>query len=65
MCLADNLASQALGGYIALSSAKRKCRHCLAVDADIQSKVHVFTEKHLHFTMFVQISNVQMFYNMH
>ena len=27
----DNLASQYLGGYKALNSALRKCRHCLAV----------------------------------
>lgn len=39
LCLADNPASHALGGYIALSSAKRKCRHCLAIDKDIQTKV--------------------------
>lgn len=35
----DNLASQYLGGYKGLASALRKCRHCLAVNEDIQSKV--------------------------
>lgn len=38
----DNLASQYLGGYKGLSSALRKCRHCMAVDDDIQSKVFFF-----------------------
>lgn len=41
LCLADNPASHALGGYMSLSSAKRKCRHCLAIDTDIQTKVCV------------------------
>ena len=36
---ADNLASQAIGGYKALHSAFRKCRYCMAVDEDLQSKV--------------------------
>ena len=36
---ADNLAAQAIGGYKALHSAFRKCRYCMAVDADIQIKV--------------------------
>ena len=35
----DNLASQYLGGYKSLASALRKCRHCMAVDEEIQSKV--------------------------
>ena len=36
---ADNLAAQAIGGYKALHSAFRKCRNCMAVDADMQIKV--------------------------
>ena len=35
----DNFASQYIGGYKALSSALRKCRYCMAVDEDMQSKV--------------------------
>lgn len=39
----DNLASQYLGGYKSLASALRKCRHCMAVDQEIQTKVrHVY-----------------------
>ena len=37
---ADNLASQAIGGFIALNSAFRKCRQCLAVNEDMQTKVY-------------------------
>ena len=36
---ADNLAAQLIGGYKGLQSAFRKCRTCMAVDADMQSKV--------------------------
>lgn len=36
---ADNLASQYLGGYKALNSAMRKCRHCLAVKETMESQV--------------------------
>ena len=39
---ADNLASQYIGGYKALNAALRKCRHCLAVQEDMQSKVRLF-----------------------
>ena len=35
----DNLASQFLGGYKALNSALRKCRHCMATMDDMKSKV--------------------------
>lgn len=38
---ADNLASQSIGGYKALNSALRKCRHCMAVSEDMRTKVHV------------------------
>ena len=38
---ADNLASQYLGGYKALNAALHKCRHCLAVQEDMQSLVRV------------------------
>ena len=38
---ADNLASQYVGGYKALNAALRKCRHCLCVQKDMQSKVYV------------------------
>lgn len=37
----DNLASQYLGGYKALASALRKCRHCMAVDEDMQTEVSI------------------------
>ena len=37
---ADNLASQALGGFIGLQSAMRKCRFCMATNKDIDSKVN-------------------------
>lgn len=37
----DNLASQYLGGYKSLASALRKCRHCMAVDDDMQTEVHM------------------------
>ena len=39
----DNLASQYLGGYKGLASALRKCRQCMAVDDDMQSKVSKVT----------------------
>ena len=39
--LADNPAAHNLGGYKSLSSAIRKCRQCLAVDEDIQTKVYM------------------------
>ena len=46
LCLvpADNLASNALGGFKEGSTANRGCRHCLALPSDIQS---VFTESNL------------------
>ena len=36
---ADNLAAWDLGGYKALASALRKCQFCMAVSADMMSKV--------------------------
>ena len=41
LCLgiADNPASQALGRYKMLASGLCKCRHCLAVNSEIQTKV--------------------------
>ena len=36
---ADNPASQLLGGFKQGHTAYRKCRHCLALDSDIQTKV--------------------------
>lgn len=41
ICSADNPAACSLGGYKALHSAIRKCRSCMAVDADIQTKVKI------------------------
>lgn len=38
----DNLASQCLGGYKSLASALRKCRHCMAVNEDMQTKVSMY-----------------------
>ena len=43
---AHNLASQYLGGYKSLSAAPRKCRHCMAVDADMQQQVRIHTIMH-------------------
>ena len=36
---ADNLAAHYLGGFKSLSAAFRKCRYCLATEADINTKV--------------------------
>lgn len=38
-CSADNPAACLMGGYKNLHSAFRKCRSCLSVDADMQTKV--------------------------
>lgn len=40
----DNLASHFLGGYKSLSSALRKCRHCMATADNMATEVHV----HIH-----------------
>lgn len=37
----DNLASQYLGGYKSLASALRKCRQCMAINEDMQTKASV------------------------
>ena len=39
VCSADNPASQMLGVFKALTSAFRKCRDCMAIGSDIQTKV--------------------------
>ena len=50
----DNLASQALGGFIGLQSATRKCRFCMAIDTDIDSKVNLAECAHMyHVCMYV------------
>ena len=36
----DNLAAWDLGGYVQLASALRKCRFCMAVKENMESKVH-------------------------
>lgn len=41
---ADNPAAQLMGGYKQLHSAVRKCRDCLAVYDDIQTKVHTIID---------------------
>ena len=38
----DNLASHYLGGYKSLSSALRKCRHCMAVTANMATEVILY-----------------------
>ena len=43
----DNLASQCLGGYKSLASALRKCRHCMAVNEDMQTKVCMCVYMHV------------------
>lgn len=40
LCSADNPAACVLGGYKYLHSAFRKCRSCMAVDSDMQTKVN-------------------------
>jgi len=35
----DNPAANLMGGYKSLTSSFRKCRTCMATDADIQTKV--------------------------
>lgn len=56
---ADNLASQLIGGYKALNSAFRKCRYCMATDAQMQQKVCVCVCiclcVHTHMHMFIEI----------
>lgn len=39
LVIADNLASQSIGGYKALNSALRKCRHCMAVAENMRCEV--------------------------
>ena len=39
MVQGDNLGSQYIGGFKSLASAHRKCRHCFAVNDEMQSKV--------------------------
>ena len=41
VCSADNPAACAMGGYKALHSTLRKCRSCMAVDSDMQTKVRI------------------------
>lgn len=43
---ADNLAAQVLGGYKALSAAFRKCRTCMAIDVDMQTKITILNYGH-------------------
>lgn len=40
---ADSLASHYLGRYKSLSSALRKCRHCMATADDMSTKVRLFS----------------------
>ena len=40
--VANNLASNLIGGFKSLSSAFRKCRHCLATAEEIQTKVIIY-----------------------
>lgn len=42
---ADNLASQFIGGYKALNSALRKCRHCMATGESMSLKVKMYYVK--------------------
>ena len=39
---ADNPASNLIGGFKNLSSAFRKCRHCLATTEDIQTTLSAY-----------------------
>ena len=39
--VADNPASNLIGGFKNLSSAYRKCRHCLAIFEETQTKVNM------------------------
>ena len=37
--VADNIASQYIGGYLSLNAALRKCRFCMAVADEMTEKV--------------------------
>ena len=39
LVVGDNQGSHLIGGYKQLSSALRKCRHCMAVSEDMSQKV--------------------------
>ena len=47
----DNLGSQAIGGFVQLATAIRKCRYCMATRTDVNTKVNI-----LHY-----LNNVYMF----
>ena len=53
ICSADNPAACLMGGYKALHSAIRKCRSCMAVDTDIQTKVGYTDIANKHVIIFV------------
>ena len=62
---ADNLPSQALGGFIGLQSAKRKCRFCMATDKDIDSKVNFWMSiNHIQMAAFYIICIVFCIYSL-
>lgn len=44
----DNLASQYLGGFKNMSRALRRCRQCMGVDSDIQTKVYTMLQIRQH-----------------
>ena len=52
---ADNPAANLIGGYKSLTSAFRKCRTCMAIEEDMQTKVHVHltcTQKRFPFKLY-------------
>lgn len=45
--LADTVAAHQIGGFkVGVNFALRKCRVCMATDADIQAKVTFYSFKH-------------------
>lgn len=56
---ADNLASQALGGYKGLQSAFRKCRQCMATNDTMQIMVRLYI--HVHVYVYVNSSISKLF----
>jgi hypothetical protein len=40
MVVADNLASQLIGGYKSLNAAMRRCRFCMATSFNFAEKVY-------------------------
>lgn len=57
---ADNPAACLIGGFKQLHSALRKCRHCLAVDDDIQRKVITCTKTYVYVHTYCCVHTVML-----